>query len=175
MRILGIDPGSVRTGWGVIEPYGPRGKCLGAGVIAAGDKAELPLRLKRIHEGLCRVIEELKPQAVAVEQVFYAKYANAAIKLGHARGVALLTAANAELEVFTYPPTLVKRTVAGKGNASKEQVGQLVKAILSLKELPPVDASDALAVALTHMQASRMKGLAASPVRSGRSGPPRRR
>jgi crossover junction endodeoxyribonuclease RuvC len=112
-----------------------------------------------IHQGLQQVIAEHQPEAVAVEEIFFAKYANAALKLGHARGVALLVAAESELEVHEYPPAIVKRTVVGRGSADKTQVGRLVSAVLGLKTPPEEDAADALAVAITHIQASRSKGL----------------
>ncbi len=159
MKILGIDPGTRRTGWGVIEPWGPRAKVVAAGVISAPAKGSLEARLKLIHDGLARVIAEHRPSCVAVEDIFFAKHASAALKLGHARGVALLAAANAGLRVEAYPPALVKRTVAGRGRADKDQVARLVGAILGLRELPPVDASDALAIAITHLQASRARAV----------------
>lgn len=167
MRILGIDPGTIRTGWGVVEPAGPRARLVATGVIHAGEKKPLPERLKIVHDGLRAVIAEHAPRVVAVEDIFFAKHANAALKLGHARGVALFVAADAELEVFAYPPALVKRSVAGKGRAEKAQVALLVGAMLGLRELPTVDATDALAVALTHLQAVRSRGLALSAPRRG--------
>ena len=103
------------------------------------------------------------PEAVAVEEIFFAKYANAALKLGHARGVALLVAAQSEIAVHEYPPAIVKRTVVGRGAADKVQVGRLVTALLGLREPPQEDAADALAVAITHIQASR-----SAPVRRRR-------
>lgn len=159
MKILGIDPGTRLTGWGVIEPWGPRAKVVSAGVISAPAKRPLEARLKLIHDGIAEVIAAHQPTCVAVEDIFFAKHASAALKLGHARGVALLAAANAGLRVEAYPPALVKRTVAGRGRADKDQVARLVGAILGLKELPAVDASDALAIAITHLQASRARAL----------------
>ena len=105
------------------------------------------------------MIAEHQPEAVAVEDIFFAKYANAALKLGHARGVALLAAAELELEVHEYPPAIVKRTVVGRGAADKMQVARLITALLGLKEPPEEDAADALAVAITHIQASRSKAI----------------
>jgi crossover junction endodeoxyribonuclease RuvC len=159
MRVLGIDPGSRRTGWGVVQLEGTRLRPVGAGTIAIAEKLPLPRRLHLIHQGLQQVIAEHQPEAVAVEEIFFAKYANAALKLGHARGVALLVAAESELEVHEYPPAVVKRTVVGRGAADKTQVGRLVMALLGLKESPEEDAADALAVAITHIQASRSKAL----------------
>jgi crossover junction endodeoxyribonuclease RuvC len=159
MRVLGIDPGSRRTGWGVVQLEGTRLRQIAAGTIAVQEKLALAKRLRTIHAELERVIEAHAPEAVAVEEIFFAKYANAALKLGHARGVALLVAAQSELPVHEYPPAIVKRTVVGRGAADKVQVGRLVSALLGLKEPPEEDAADALAVAITHIQASRSPGL----------------
>ncbi len=155
MRVLGIDPGSRRTGWGVVELDGTRLRHIAAGTIASSSRASLPDRLRIIHEGLQQVIAEHSPEAVAVEEIFFAKHANAALKLGHARGVALLVAAESSLAVHEYPPAIVKRTVVGRGLADKAQVGRLVAALLGLAAPLEVDASDALAVAITHIQAFR--------------------
>ncbi len=159
MRVLGIDPGSRRTGWGVVQLEGTRLRHIGAGTIAVPEKLPLPKRLRIIHEELQRVVSEHRPQVVAVEQIFFAKYANAALKLGHARGVALLVAAESDLEVHEYPPAVVKRTVVGRGAADKVQVGRLITALLGLEAPPEEDAADALAVAITHIQAHRSRAL----------------
>ncbi len=159
MRVLGVDPGTRKTGWGLVERRGTRLVAIASGIIRVGDKKPLPTRLHGIHAHLCQVISEYGPATCAVEDMFFAKYATAAMKLGHARGVVMLAAAQAELQVHEYPPALVKRTVAGRGNASKEQVGRLVGAVLGLRELPGEDACDALAVAVTHLQASSLEAL----------------
>jgi crossover junction endodeoxyribonuclease RuvC len=156
VRVLGIDPGSVRTGWGVVERSGSKLIGIAAGVIEAGSKDELHERLPVIYDGLRAVILEHQPTTVAVEDIFYARNVQSALKLGHARGVALLAAGHAGLDVSSYPPAVVKRTVAGRGSAEKEQVAQIVGAILGWKTLPAIDATDALAIAITHAQASRM-------------------
>ncbi len=155
MRILGVDPGTRCTGWGVVERRGSRIAGIEAGVLRLGADRPLEERLGLVYDGLCEVIERLAPEAVAVESIFHAKFANAAIKLGHVRGVALLAAAHAALPVHDYPPALVKRTVAGRGVSDKQQVASIVGAILGWTELPAVDATDALAVAITHAQAAR--------------------
>lgn len=159
MRILGIDPGSRRTGWGVVQLEGTCLRHIGAGTISAPGKLPLAKRLHLIHLGLEQVVRDHQPDAVAVEEIFFAKYPNAALKLGHARGVALLVAAQSELEIHEYPPAIVKRTVVGRGAADKVQVGRLITALLGLKTPPEEDAADALAVAITHIQASRSKGI----------------
>ncbi len=159
MRVLGIDPGSRRTGWGVVQLEGTRLRHIGAGTIAVPEKLPLAKRLHLIHQGLQRVIADHQPEEVAVEEIFFAKHANAALKLGHARGVALLVAAASELEVYEYPPAIVKRTIVGRGAADKTQVGRVIMAMLGLNEAPGEDAADALAVAVTHIQASRSKAM----------------
>lgn len=156
LRVLGLDPGSVRTGWGVVEWDGQKPRGIAAGVIRVPETAPIAERLKRIHAGVCEVLALHKPNTVAVEDIFFARYPRAALMLGHARGVAVLAAAQAELSVTAYPPAVVKRALVGSGRADKQQVAQLVGAVLGWKELPAVDATDALAIALTHLNASRL-------------------
>jgi crossover junction endodeoxyribonuclease RuvC len=155
MRVLGIDPGTIRTGWGVAE--GRSGAMVGisAGVIKLRKEDPLADRLEVVYDALDRLVDEHAPDAVAVEDIFYAKHANAAIKLGHVRGVVLLLVAKRGLPLAEYAPALVKRTVAGRGAAEKDQVGRMVGAMLGLRELPAVDATDALAIAITHLCARR--------------------
>jgi crossover junction endodeoxyribonuclease RuvC len=148
-RVLGLDPGSIRTGWGVVE-------IVGAGVP---EKAPLAERLSLIFDGVGEVIREHAPEAVALEDIFFAKYPQAALILGHARGVALLAAQRAGLSVAAYPPAVVKRAVVGSGRADKQQVAMLVGTLLGLRELPLEDATDALAIALTHVNVLRVPGL----------------
>ena len=155
VRVLGIDPGTSCTGWGVVEPNGGRVRGVAAGVLKTRTDDTLHARLKTVYDGIVAVIAEHSPQAIAVEDIFYARYANAALKLGHVRGVALLAAANAGIDVFAFPPAVVKRAIAGRGGADKEQVARIVGAILGWRELPSVDATDALAVAIAQVQASR--------------------
>lgn len=157
-RVLGLDPGSVRTGWGIIEGKAQTARGIAAGVIRVPEKAPLAERLQLIHQGVERVLAEYKPDAVAVEDIFFARYPQAALILGHARGVALLAVSQAGLSVSAYPPSVVKRAVVGSGRAEKTQVAQLVGALLGLKELPAIDATDALAVALTHLNVMRVGG-----------------
>jgi crossover junction endodeoxyribonuclease RuvC len=152
MIVLGVDPGTIRTGWGVVRRAGPRLIGVAAGVIRADERAELPVRLRAIHDGLRAVIAEHTPSCMAVEDVF-SKHARSALVLGHARGVVLLCAALAELELAAYPPAVVKRSVAGRGAAPKDQLGRVVCAMLGMRAIPEVDATDALAVAITHANA----------------------
>ena len=150
-RILGIDPGSVITGWGVVEAgSGSRLHHIDNGGIFTRHKA-FHLRLQEIYRGLQGVIETYQPAAASVEQIFYSKNAQSALKLGHARGVALLAAINAGLELHEYTPMMIKQSVAGHGRASKEQVGRMVQTVLGLPEPAQVDASDALAAAICHI------------------------
>jgi crossover junction endodeoxyribonuclease RuvC len=152
--VLGVDPGTIRTGWGVVEREGPRLRGIAAGVVDAGKKEPLHARLRTIYTGLTEAIEAHRPEIMAVEDIFYSRSARAALTLGHARGVALLSAANAGIEVCAYPPALVKKTIAGRGQADKKQVARIIGALLGWKELPPVDATDALSVAITHLNAA---------------------
>lgn len=150
MKILGIDPGSRATGYGLIRLEGNRLHHIDNGVIRPHEKAGLAHRLLHIHQQLQIVISQYAPDCSAVEQIFMAKNAQSALKLGHARGVAILAAASAELEVAEYTPLQVKSAVVGYGRASKSQVQQMVKALLKLPEIAQEDASDALAVAICH-------------------------
>ena len=156
MIILGVDPGSVRTGWGVIELAGPKLRGLAAGTVEAGAKAAFEVRLRRVHEGIVEVIETYAPAQMAVEDVFFAHNARSALKLGQVRGVVLLAGAQADLPVASYAPALVKRSVAGKGRATKQQIGQIACAMLGFRKQPGPDATDALAIAITHANACRM-------------------
>lgn len=155
MRILGIDPGTLHTGWAVVDSEGTRVTPVQCGIISPPKKTSLPAKLQLIHSSLSTAIAEFQPEVVAVEDIFFAKHPNAALKLGHARGVALLAAASAELPVHEYPPALIKRSVAGRGRADKVQLAHMVMRILGLKKSPGVDATDAYAVAITHHMAAR--------------------
>jgi len=150
MRILGIDPGSRATGYGLVLCEGNRLHHIDNGVIRPPEKADLATRLLYIQQGLAAVIDRYTPECAAVEQVFVAHNVQSALKLGQARGVALLSAAQAGLEVAEYTPMQVKSAVVGYGRAAKGQVQQMVKALLNLPEIAQEDASDALAVAICH-------------------------
>ncbi len=155
MIILGIDPGSLITGYGVIEARGRQCRLLDHGVVRPGSRKALADRLKVIYDGLDEVIDRNRPELVAVETAFGGRFPKAALVLGHARGVALLAAANRGLQVWEYAPRDVKMAITRAGGASKQQVQYLVRAMLNLDRDPdrepmPEDASDALAVALCH-------------------------
>ncbi|HET9903960.1 MAG TPA: crossover junction endodeoxyribonuclease RuvC [Xanthobacteraceae bacterium] len=150
IRILGIDPGLRRTGWGVIAADGNRLVYLACGSIATDDKTDLAARLVRIHDGLSRVVAEHRPDEAAVEATFVNKDAAATLKLGQARGVALLVPARAGLAVAEYAPNLVKKTIVGAGHGEKVQIRMMVGVLLPRAAPPTHDAADALAVAVTH-------------------------
>ena len=152
MIILGVDPGTHRTGWGVVERRGARLHGIAAGVIRAKESDALEARLHTIHTQLEAVIAAHKPSCMAVEDVF-SKHVKSALVLGQARGVVLLAGAQAGLVVEAYPPAVVKRSIAGSGQAPKDQLARIVCALLGLRELPAVDATDALAIAITHANA----------------------
>ncbi len=152
LRVLGLDPGTRHFGWGLAERAGVRLRHVAHGVISPGESLPLGERLVAIERGLVEVLAAHAPDECAIESLFFARDPSAAAKLGHARGVALLVCARAGLPTGEYPPARVKSTVVGGGKAAKDQVAQMVRLILSLPTLPPADAADALAVALTHLQ-----------------------
>lgn len=154
-RVLGIDPGSRRLGWGVVERRGPQLTAIAAGILALSPSDPLEQRLAEVHAAIEALIEAHGPHAVAVEDVFYARFPRAAIQLAHVRGVVLLAATQAERPVASHPPALVKRTVAGRGAADKAQVARMVAATLRLPKPPPADAADALAIAITELAIAR--------------------
>lgn len=158
MRILGIDPGSRVTGWGVIEASGWDVGRVAHGALRLDATAPLASRLHQLAEALADVVTRQRPDVAAVEDVFHARNARAALVLGQARGVVLLVLTQAGLPLFEYAPALVKSSVTGSGRAEKPQVQQALAVQLGMRELPmPLDASDALAIALCHAAESRMK------------------
>lgn len=158
MRILGIDPGSRVTGYGVIRKDGNRLHYLASGVIRVGDKYAFNDRLKVIFDCLCEVINTHKPTVAGVEDVFVAANPRTALKLGHARGVAVLAVLHNGLQVYDYTPRMVKQAVVGYGNAEKQQVQQMVRVLLQLSAPPTADAADALAVAMCHANQTIIDG-----------------
>jgi len=155
VRVFGIDPGSGRTGYGCIESSGGRHRLVICGSLAAPSSATFPQQLEAIHEGLASLLARVRPDCVAVENIFHAKSARSALKLGHARGVALLAASEARLPVVEYAPAEIKRAVVGYGRAEKPQVQQMIKLLLGLDTAPsPHDVADALAVAICHVHSS---------------------
>jgi crossover junction endodeoxyribonuclease RuvC len=152
VKIFGIDPGSERTGYGCVESDGRRHRLVTCGAISAPPGSGLPQRLSNIYRELSSLLRTAQPDCVAIENLFHAVNARSALKLGHARGVAMLAAVEAGCEVVEYTPAEVKRAVVGYGRAEKPQVQMMVKLLLGLAAAPsPHDAADALAVAICHL------------------------
>jgi crossover junction endodeoxyribonuclease RuvC len=150
IRILGIDPGLRRTGWGLIAAEGNRLIYLACGSVATNEKLSLAERLVTIHDGLVRVVDEFRPDEAAVEATFVNRDATATLKLGQARGIALLVPAKAGVLVAEYAPNLVKKTIVGAGHAEKAQIRLMVGVLLPKADPQSEDAADALAIAVTH-------------------------
>jgi crossover junction endodeoxyribonuclease RuvC len=165
MRILGIDPGTRITGYGIIDVEGNRLRHVDNGIVKTRSSDPLPLRLKAIYDGLTVVLKEFSPEAVAIEQVFLAKNPKAALTLGHARGTAVIASVNLNLEVHEYSALQVKSAVVGYGHAAKQQVQHMVKTLLNLPEVAQEDAADALAVAICHANSWTLRQVA---INSGR-------
>ncbi len=155
MVIIGIDPGFAITGYGILDYSGNKFKLLDVGVITTEAGMELSDRLLVLNNGLDALITQYRPDAMAVEELFFNTNVKTAIKVGHGRGVALLAAAKAGVRVFEYTPLQVKQSVVGYGRAKKEQVQQMVKVLLNMEKVPkPDDAADALAIAICHAHSS---------------------
>ncbi len=152
IRILGIDPGLRKTGWGLIAVAGTRLSFVACGAVTSGDRRSLAERLRQLHDGLARVVAQHEPDEVAVEETFINRDPQSAIKLGHARAIALVVPALAGLPVAEYAANLVKKTVVGTGHADKRQILAMVKVLLPRAAPETEDAADALAVAITHAQ-----------------------
>ena len=148
---LGIDPGSRVTGYGLVEKDGPRLTLIAAGQIKTRNRTKLPERLTEIYQELKKVIIDYSPDEAAVEDIFYAKNVRSAIRLGHARGVALLAAAEAGLKVFEYSATTIKSSMVGYGHADKSQVSLMIRHLLKTDQEFSLDATDALSVAICHV------------------------
>ena len=162
MRVFGIDPGSERTGYGCVETDGSRHRIVLCGAISSPTLTPFPDKLHRIHSQLALILAECRPACVAIESVFYSVNARSALKLGHARGVAMLAAVEAGLSVAEYTPAEIKRAVVGYGRAEKHQVQQMMKLVLGLDRIPsPHDAADALAVAICHIHSAAPGGVRA--------------
>ncbi len=169
MRIFGIDPGSDRTGYGCVETDGSRHRIVVCGAVTTPALAAFPDKLLEIHRQLTALMHQCRPDAAAIENLFHAANVRSALKLGHARGVAMLAAVEAGVPVFEYTPAEIKRAVVGYGRAEKPQVQHMVKLLLGLAAVPsPHDAADALAVAICHVHAQprARAGAAVQPARS---------
>lgn len=149
MIVLGIDPGSRITGYGVVQNLGSKQLCIAHGHIAT-KAATMAERLLEIQNSICHIIEQFKPDTLSIEQVFMHRNVQSALKLGQARGVALASAANYALDIAEYTPRAIKQSIVGYGGADKKQVQHMIQQLLSLKKCPQEDAADALAIALCH-------------------------
>jgi crossover junction endodeoxyribonuclease RuvC len=153
MRVLGIDPGTLILGYGVVDEEGIQMRMVDCGVLKQSTKTPLEQRLSSLYQGLCQIMAEYNPEEVAIEEPFVADNVRSALALGRAQAIAMLVASNRQLPVFRYAPTLVKQNVTNSGNSSKEQVQQMVRIQLGLEQPPEsTDASDALAIAICHLQ-----------------------
>lgn len=169
MKVLGIDPGSRITGYGIIVKEGNRLVHVDNGAIFTDAKQDFPMRLQRIYRGLTEVIEQYRPDAVAVENIFFASNVQSALKLGQARGAAIVAGVNAGLPVHEYTALQVKQAVVGHGRAAKEQVQKMLKALLNLPEVAQEDAADALAVAVCHANSIGMNNLIRQRLKDARN------
>lgn len=155
--VLGIDPGSRRTGFGLVEVVGMQSRYVSSGIVRLPEKP-LPDRLDIIFNSLSELIREYRPDQLAIEEVFFARDPRAALKLGQARGAAILAGTQQGLAVFEYSARTVKQSVVGNGGATKEQVQHMVTRLLKLPATPPEDAADGLAIALCHIQTINLRG-----------------
>jgi crossover junction endodeoxyribonuclease RuvC len=162
MLVLGLDPGSETTGWGVVEGDARRYRLVEFGTVKASARERFAARLLKISDGVEEVIARFRPDVCSVEEAFYAVNVKTAIKLGQVRGVLLVAAERAGVGIAEYAPRLVKQTVVGYGGAEKHQVQEMVRVLLSMKQVPqPHDAADALALAICHLQHTTLAGLTA--------------
>ena len=160
MRILGIDPGLTRTGFGIIDINNETFKLVDCGIIKPNNKDKLEKRLLTIFTDMSKILEQYKPTIVSIEEVFYGKNVKSALLLGQARGAAMLSAASKKVNIFEYSAKKIKQSITGNGNANKDQVKYMVASILNIKNLDiPSDASDALAIALCHSRQLKVKEL----------------
>lgn len=161
-RIIGIDPGLRRTGWGVVESDGVRLGYVASGLLTSTADADLAYRLRELYEGIAGVIASFKPQEAAVEETFVNDNARATLKLGQARGIALLAPAMGGLRVAEYAPTLIKKSVVGTGHAEKRQISAMIGFLLPRARVESADEADALAIAICHANHRQARALVAA-------------
>ena len=162
MRVIGLDPGTAITGYGIVEGEDDALRLVHYGAILTKPDQPMPDRLNTLYTELRQVLSTHRPEAAVVEKLFFSKNVRTALSVGQGRGVALLALAQSDLPIFEYTPLEVKQSVVGYGRASKDQVQQLVKLLLQLDHLPePDDAADALAIAICHLHSARMRALTA--------------
>ncbi len=160
MRVLGIDPGTARAGWGVVEQIRGKVTSIGFNCITTDKNETAEVRLQTLFTKVQELIDAYNPDAMSIEELFHATNSKTVIAVAQARGVILLAASLKNLPIYAYSPPAIKRTVTGNGNADKVQVGKMIKMILSLQAVPQLDdTADALAIALTHIYTYKMKGL----------------
>jgi len=157
MLVLGVDPGSRVTGYGLVEKKTSRLTCIHSGQVASSAKIPFYDRIHKIFKAMVEIMELYRPGEMSIEDVFYAKNIQSSLKLGHARGAVLIAAVQCGVRIFEYTPLEIKKSVVGYGRATKEQVNSMVKIILNLKTTPKLDTSDALAAAICHINTSRYK------------------
>ena len=155
MLVLGVDPGSLVTGYGLVEKKGNQMTCVHLGAITSARHVPFYERIHKIFHSMVEIMEHYRPQEMAIEDVFFAKNVKSALKIGHARGAVLVAAVETGVKIFEYTPLEIKKSVVGYGRASKEQVRSMVKIILGLKTHPGLDTSDALGTAICHLNWTR--------------------
>lgn len=155
MKVLGVDPGSRRTGVGIIEANGNRTKLLHFEIFSVRQEVPLAERLHKIYQFYASIMRKFEPDVLALENVFFDKNVQSLVKIGEARACAMIAASECGVKVVEYPPARVKQAVTGNGRASKEQIQAMVTRLLNMKEVPAVDGADALAVAICHLHSKR--------------------
>lgn len=155
MLVLGVDPGSVVTGYGLIEKKQNQMSCIHAGAISSSNKVPFFQRIHKIYQSMVDIMGRYHPQEMAIEDVFFSKNVKSALKIGHARGAVLIAAVQSGVEIFEYAPLEIKQSVVGYGRATKEQVRSMVRVILKLETKLNLDTSDALATAICHLNWTR--------------------
>ena len=169
MRVLGIDPGSETLGWGIVEGNVSKYAGVEFGVVRSNPRHAFSKRLANIYEGVAELIDRFQPDALSIEEAFYAVNVSVALKLGQVRGVVLLLAEQRGVSIAEYAPRLIKQAVVGYGNAEKHQVQEMVKLLLKMKSVPtPHDAADALAIAICHLHHAGMKDRIDKALKKGR-------
>jgi crossover junction endodeoxyribonuclease RuvC len=158
MLVLGVDPGSLVTGYGLLEKKGNRITCVHSGAITSARHVPFYERIHKIFRSMVEIMEYYRPQEMAIEDVFFAKNVKSALKIGHARGAVLVAAVESGVKIFEYTPLEIKKSVVGYGRATKEQVRSMVQVILGLKTHQSLDTSDALATGICHLNWTRFGG-----------------
>jgi crossover junction endodeoxyribonuclease RuvC len=165
MLVLGVDPGSQVTGYGLVEKKNDKLTCIHSGHITSSSKIPFYERIHKIFQSMVEVMGHYGPQEMAIEDMFYAKNIKTSLKLGHARGAVLIAAVQCGIQIFEYTPLEIKKSVVGYGRATKEQVRSMVRIILKLKSSPNLDISDALAAAICHINWSRFESRTRGTIR----------